>query len=219
MRILLILLYMFVLLVPAVVFFSARGGIQFLDGVDFQTATLLLFPLLGLYAFTFTWLQIIVGSSSAVYKKLWPNYFTFHRGQGLVALLFALLHPLFLILGYGFSAYRSYAFVDPSLKVFAFFGQMQVLILLLTIAAALLMKQPWMRPLWKKIHYANYAVFTLAWFHGWFLGSDVQSYLSWFWYFTALTAITSVVFRIARTRKPASTLAAQQQPIPPSPIP
>lgn len=213
-----VFLYAIALLVPGVVFFSARDGIAFLEGADFRTSTLLLFPLLGLYAFTFTWLQILVGSSSATFKKFWPNFFRFHRAQGLVAFTFALLHPLFLIIGYGFADYRSYAFVDPSLKVFVFFGQMQVLLLLLTVGAALLMKRTWMRPIWKKIHFANYAVFGLAWFHGWFLGSDVQTNLWWFWYFTAITAVVAIAYRIARARKPVAIAQPQQPPAPPSPI-
>lgn len=203
-KVVLVLAYLAALVIPAFVFFWERGGFAFLaEGAVYSAQVL--FPLFGLYAFTLTWLQLLIGSSNPTFKKLWPNFFRFHRAQGLFTLLFALLHPLLLIVGFSFATYWNYEFVSPSLRPVIYLGQTALALLLLTVVCALLMKRPWMRSLWKKVHYANYAVFTLAWLHSWFVGSDTQMGLRWFWLFTAGTAVLAVVFRIARIRNTRAT--------------
>lgn len=210
MKYVLVTLYGAALLLPGATFFTERGGFGFLNEGAVSSAQVL-FPLFGLYAFTLTWLQLLIGSSNPTFKKLWPNFFRFHRAQGLFTLLFALLHPLLLIVGFSFMTYWTYGFVSPSLRPLIYLGQSALALLLLTVVCALLMKRPWMRPLWKKVHYANYAVFTLAWFHGWFVGSDTQTSLRWFWFLTAGTALLAIAFRIARARS--KTAPVQPDPI------
>jgi nitrite reductase/ring-hydroxylating ferredoxin subunit/DMSO/TMAO reductase YedYZ heme-binding membrane subunit len=201
-RWLLPLFYLAVLVVPGWIFFSARGGFGLLEGADAKTARLLTFPLLGLYAFTLIWAQIMIGSQMPRLRHLFPRIETFHRAQGVFALVFALAHPTFLITALGFSEYLKLGFVDPSNKAFVLLGDVQLLVLMTTVATALLMKMKWLQTRWHLIHLANYAVFAMVWTHSWFLGSDVRfTPLKWLWFFYAATYASAIVMRILRTRR------------------
>lgn len=197
------LVFLSLLPLPAYVFFSSRSGLAFLSGVDFQTANLLLFPLLGLYAFFFVWAQILIGSSINPLRRVFPGIEKFHRIEGVVAFLFAVFHPAMLFFGVGLSAYLHYEFVDPTKKVFVFMAQAALLLMFLTVGTALLRKTKLFQRVWRKIHYANYAVFALVWVHSWNIGSDVQSTnLRYLWYFFGATAILSTAWRIWRAYRP-----------------
>lgn len=199
------LLFLALLPIPAYVFFHARGGIAFLSGTDLKTASLLLFPLVGLYAFFFVWAQIILGSSMDLFRKLYPRIVTFHRGQGTFALLFALTHPTLLFIGVGPFAYFHHTFVDPSKVLFIWFGYFQVTLITLTAGTALLMQFPIIKKYWRWIHFANYAVFASVWTHSWFLGSDVRTTgLRYLWLFYAATVVAALVWRVARGWRPHS---------------
>lgn len=218
-RNLLPLLAVLIFLFPGYVFFSQRGGLSFLAGLDFKTLNLALFPLLGLYAFTLVWFQLMIGSSRSLLRQFFPGIITFHRRQGVFALLFALLHPLMLLLGIGPTAYFARTFVDPSLMLYVWIGYVQLALLILTAGTAMLMKQPWLQRRWKVIHYFNYIVFVLIWIHSWFLGADVQSTsLKYLWYFFALTAAVGTALRLGQAiqqkRRLAKTLAQHTEPRP-----
>lgn len=198
-RWLLPLVYLAILVMPAWVFFSVRGGVGFLAGLDGKTLRLLTFPLVGLYAFTFVWAQVMLGSCMPLLRRLFPRVETFHRAQGVFALVFALTHPTFLITGLGFSEYLKLEFVDARYKAFVFLGDFQLLLLFATVGSALLMKLPWLKKRWHLVHLANYAVFAMVWTHSWFLGSDVRlTPLKWLWAFYAATFAVAVFLRVRR---------------------
>lgn len=198
------IVFLALLPLPAYVFFTARNGLAFLQGTDFQTANLLLFPLLGLYAFFFVWAQIIIGSSINPLRRVFPGIEKFHRIEGVVAFLFAVTHPSMLFLGVGPAAYLAYEFVDPAKKFFVFLAQFALLLMFCTVGTALLRKTRMFQKIWRKIHYANYAVFVLVWTHSWNIGSDVQSTnLRYLWYFFGITAVLSTAWRIWRAYHPA----------------
>jgi hypothetical protein len=200
--------YVTILVLPAWIFFSKRGGIGFLDGADFTTSSTLLFPLVGLYAFTFVWSQLMIGANLWFLRRLIPSLTHFHRSQGIAVLFFALLHPLLLLVGVGFNDYLKMEFVDPTLKLFVWLGEIQLLLILITVCSALLRRRTWMRRWWRRIHLANYMVFFSAWLHSWYLGSDIQSTdLRWLWIFFGSTATLSILVKLwMRRPRPQSPL-------------
>ena len=115
--------------------------------------------------------------------------------------MFAILHPLLLLLATGLSGYLHFGYVDPRLKIYAIIGEIQLFLLFVTVGTAIFMKHPWLRTRWRKIHLLNYVIFVLVWIHSWFLGSDVQtSNLKYLWMFYAVTVGLSVVWRVAGQR-------------------
>jgi glycine/D-amino acid oxidase-like deaminating enzyme/nitrite reductase/ring-hydroxylating ferredoxin subunit/DMSO/TMAO reductase YedYZ heme-binding membrane subunit len=198
-QILLPLIFIAVLIFPAYFFFSQRGGIGFLADADFQTTSILLFPLVGLYAFTLLWVQVMLGSSMVLFRKVFPWIEKFHHAEGVFVLLFALLHPSLLFLGYGPAGYLSYDFVIPEQKLFVYLGQVQLFLMILTVATALLRKSRWLQKKWHYVHFLNYVVFISAWTHSWFLGSDVRTTgLRYVWIFFGLTFLASGIARLVR---------------------
>lgn len=197
------LAYLVTLFIPGYVFFSVRGGVSFLSGMDFRTLRLSIFPLIGLYAFFLVWAQIMLGANMPYLRRAIPWVEKFHRAEGVFALLFALTHPIFLATGLGLETYLKIGFVDPRYKIFVLLGDLQLFLIILTAATALMMKHPWFRNRWHYIHYANYAVFAMVWTHSWFLGSDVRpTNLKYLWYFFAATAAASLAGRLRRAFAP-----------------
>jgi hypothetical protein len=92
---------------------------------------------MGLYAFFFIWAQLMIGSSMAPLRKIFWWSDTFHHTEGVFAILFALLHPFLLIAGIGLTSYLHRDFVDPSLVTFVWIGQIQLVLMLVTVATAL----------------------------------------------------------------------------------
>lgn len=213
-RVLVVALFLAALVYPVYEFFSLRGGVTFLRGMDYRSANLALFPLLGLLAFSLVWAQVIIGSAQSVLRKVFPNIIAWHRRQGVFVLLFALLHPTmrYIGLGFGVAAYFQHfnAGVAPSKILFLWFGYVQLFLMLITAGAALLRRAPWLVRRWHAIHYANYGVFVLVWLHSWFLGTDVQSTgLRYLWIFFAVSAAAGAAVRLTEmSRTRARTAAA-----------
>lgn len=201
-RLLLPVIYLTALVIPGYVFFASRGGFGFLKDVDYQTASALLFPLFGLYAFTLVWLQFMIGTTRSLLKRAFPGIITWHRTQGVFALLFALVHPALILVAFGIDTYMKKTFVAPELVVYVWIGQVQLFLMVLAVVAALLRRQAWLRSRWKLVHRANYIVFVLAWVHSWFLGSDVQSSgLRWVWIVYAISALSGVAVVVSQARR------------------
>jgi DMSO/TMAO reductase YedYZ heme-binding membrane subunit len=203
---------------PGWIFFSQRGGFSFVNGLDFKNFNLVLFPLVGLYAFTLVWLQVVIGSARSMLRKIFPGVITWHRRQGVFVLLFAILHPTLLFLGVGPAVYFSRTYVAPSLVPYIWLGYVQLFLIILTASTALLRKVTWLQKRWHTIHYLNYLVFILVWIHSWFLGSDVQTTnLKYLWWFFALTAAAGTAVRVQdvirrkRRREQASSEQTRQE--------
>lgn len=198
-RVALPLAFVTALVLPALVFFNDRGGTGFLADKSLQQYGILLFPLVGLYAFTLLWIQFLLGSNMYPLMRVFPRVQLFHRTQGPFVLAFALLHPTLLLLGVGgVAAYFRFEFVPPNLVPWVWVGELQLTLLIATVATALLRKTKWLKKRWHWIHYTNYVVFTLVWLHSWNLGTDVQSHLAWLWYFYGATALLSAGARLYR---------------------
>lgn len=194
--------YLAALVAPAWVFFGLRGGLGFLSGLDPRDFMLSVFPLVGLYAFTLVWAQVMLGSNMPLLRPAFPWVEKLHRTQGVFALLFALTHPLLLVGGIGLAEYLKIGFVAPRYRIFVLLGDLQLLLIVLTAGTALLMKLTWLKKRWHLIHYANYAVFGMVWTHSWFLGSDVRATpLRYLWHVYAAAVAASLLGRLWRARR------------------
>lgn len=192
------LLYLILFLAPGYVFFQSRGGVRLLQGADLKVASLLLFPLAGLYALFFVWVQVIIGPNIRYLRRHYPRIDRFHRREGLFALTFAFVHPLLLLVGVGLTTFLNNQFVSPRFVLFALLGKAALLMVTVAVLSALLRRQRWLLARWRYFHFLNYLVFAAAWVHSWFLGSDVQpTSLKYLWIFFAFTA---VVFSAQRLR-------------------
>ncbi|MBI2410554.1 MAG: FAD-dependent oxidoreductase [Candidatus Kerfeldbacteria bacterium] len=198
-QILIPLFYIAILILPGYLFFTSRGGLSFLNGLEPPIVLLLIFPLVGLYAFTILWAQFMMGTNMPYLRRLFPWILRAHITQGIFVLLFALAHPLLLINGIGFTSYVHYEFVGKKLIPYAVLGQISVFILMLTIATGLLRKSKWLQNKWWYIHLLNYALFVFTWIHSWNIGSDTQiGNMKYLWLFFGTTGVLSILVRIGR---------------------
>lgn len=191
----LVVIWVLILLTPIVIFLRGHTP-QALNHAG--TA----FPLFGLIAFTLVWSQIMFGAFMRPLEKIYPRILPFHIIQGLVALGFAFLHPLLLIVslgGEGRLRYidRDYFFVSASQVPYVYLGQAALLLLILGLAAGLLRKWAPIQRHWHWIHLVHYVVFFLVFFHSWNLGSDIQTtaVLRGLWLFYLVTVIIGLIYR------------------------
>jgi glycine/D-amino acid oxidase-like deaminating enzyme/nitrite reductase/ring-hydroxylating ferredoxin subunit/DMSO/TMAO reductase YedYZ heme-binding membrane subunit len=198
-KILLPLIYLIALISPAIVFFTQRNGFGFISAApDLKTLSLLMFPLVGLYAFTLVWAQVMLGSGMPLWRRAYPWIEKFHRAEGVFVLLFAGLHPSLIFFAYGM-AYFGFPFVVSSHRIYAWMGEFQLTLIIVTVLTALLRKSKRLQKVWRYIHWANYVVFTSAWIHSWYLGSDVRTTpLRYLWIFFAASVAISFIFRVIR---------------------
>jgi DMSO/TMAO reductase YedYZ heme-binding membrane subunit len=174
-RICLVGLYVISLVIPFWVFIGNRGGIDFLSGFDPRSLLKVLFPLLGLYTFTFITFQVLIATNLWWLKSLWPSIIKFHRFQGTFALLFALLHPFFILLSYGMANYFQYRFVSDNQRLYLLPAYVALTIMIMTVITATIAWKGRRVRYWRQLHKLNYAVFPLAWTHSWFIGSDTST--------------------------------------------
>ena len=153
------IIFSLVLIIPGYTYFVVSQAGQTLFGPDvaadqrFYT----LFRLFGLYAFVFIWGQVILGPFMVPLGKMYgKNWFYFHRMQGIFALLLAMIHPSILYVAYIIRT-GHFAWLKPvtdytDLAIWAWLGVAACIIIIATVASALLMKNPWMRTKWHWIH-------------------------------------------------------------------
>ena len=189
------------LTLPAYAFFHDRNGTQFLVGLHGRALLQVLFPLVGLYAFTFVTVQVLIATNLGWLSSLWPGVIRFHRAQGIFALLFAIVHPLFILVGFGLaSVLASRGFVRPGLAGWLIPSYTALAILLLTVATAFLAWSGRRVTWWRKVHRLNYLVFGLVWVHSWFIGTDTPtSLLRAVWIVYLVLVVVSIAGRY-RTR-------------------
>lgn len=191
-RILLPIIWVLILLLPPYVYLANRSFAPTLEPGT-------IFPLFGLMAFTFIWSQIMLGAFMRPLARWYKTVFPFHIFQGISALLFAFLHPLFLFISLP-AAERfklPITFVAPGLDKFVFLGDTGLFLLFVGVAAGALRKTAWLKKYWHRIHFVNYLVFFLIFFHSWNLGTDVQSspILRPLWLFFFGTVVLGIIYR------------------------
>src|SRR4030042_2384089 len=117
----LLFVYLLILLAPGYVFFQKRGGIGFLVG-DFRTFAGLFFPLIGLYAFTLLWTQLIIGPNAILVRKILTRISRHHHRLGIFVFILALSHPILIFITYGFEQSLGYNFLPKQLVIYAYLG-------------------------------------------------------------------------------------------------
>jgi sulfoxide reductase heme-binding subunit YedZ len=198
--------YVAAVLYPVYVFFAVRGGLAWINELDATSVQLALFPLIGLIAFALLWLQFLIGSSMRPLRSLYPHILKFHRSEGVFILVLIFVHPLLLVSGLGLPAYIEYLLSAPQQTLLMVLGYTAQLLILTTVATALLLRSRLFVRRWRYIHLLNYLAFILVWIHSWFLGSDVQTTnLKYYWLFVAVTAVMSTFWRLQRSRSPVHT--------------
>jgi predicted ferric reductase len=196
----LFLILLLILLIPGYVFFQNRGGFGFLGWADFKTSARLLFPLVGLYAFTLLWTQLIIGPNAILFRKTLAKISLFHHRQGIFIFLLVIAHPTLILIAYGLTQYLGHKFLPRQLVIYAFLGTLALGLLILTVLTAVFSRLSLLRAKWRVFHYLNYAIFALIWIHSWNLGSDIQSTnLKYLWMFFGVTALASAFLRFRRT--------------------
>jgi DMSO/TMAO reductase YedYZ heme-binding membrane subunit len=189
-------IYLKLLILPGWIFFANRGGFSTkLLGPD------ILFPLFGLYAFTFVAMQMIIGSNMRRLRPIFPKLLQFHRWQGLFAFTFACLHPLLITLAFGlYDTYVTHNITAPALRGYVWYGIIALSLMFVTVATAVAAwKFQKFAKTWRTIHLLNYVVFVSAWIHSWFIGSDVQTTaLKYVWLFYLVAWVVSLGLRVKR---------------------
>ena len=197
----------FVLLTTA--FFDARGGTAFLEGLGLRDSLRILFPLIGLYAFTLIFWQVMVATNLRWLTKLWPQIINFHRYQGGAALTLAIVHPLTIMIGFGLATYVERSFVPASQERFLIPAYLGLTILITTVVTASMAWYGARLAWWRKLHTLNYLAFIFFWQHSWFIGTDTRLYpLNIVWIGALILVAVSLIVRyrqfiIARLSKPA----------------
>lgn len=189
------------------VFFNARGGAEaVLSGHDFKTGALAIFPLYGLYAFTLLWFQLMLGSMMPWLRRLYRRVEAWHRVQGVFVLLFATLHPLYILIGLGFEKYFAYDWIASVQYPYLVVAYSALGLMYTTVLTALLRQVSFVRRWWRQVHVLNYLVFGLAWVHSWNLGTDTQSdALRPVWILFGVTAAGAGLWRLASRWRLASS--------------
>lgn len=193
------------LALPGIAFFNDRNGTAFLNGVHGTALLQVLFPLVGLYAFTLVTAQVLVATNLRWLSNLWPAIVRYHRVQGIFALLFAVLHPLFILVGFGLASMLSNGFVRPGLARWLIPSYTALAIVLFTVATALLAWSGRRISWWRGVHRLNYLVFGLVWVHSWFIGTDTPTRLLrsvWITYLALVVVSTVGRYRAARGPDP-----------------
>lgn len=168
------------------------------------TTFYVIFPLLGLLAFSIMWTQYMV----ALVQQL-GNYSadlqTFYGMTGWVFVVLILLHPSLLIAqrfldGYGLPPHSFESYVAPSLAWVTLLGSACLLVFLIYTARKLLRKYPW----WRFIAVLNDLAALGIFYHSLRLGSQLQT--GWFrniWYFYGVSIIVAIGFKYYRKLRPA----------------
>lgn len=168
-------LYATAIFLPIITFFNLRGGLGTFEGLEAKDYFTVLFPLFGLVAFTLVAWQVLIATNLWWLQKYWPKIVHYHRLQGMTALVFAGLHPLFILIGYGASTYFGFDYVSPARVKYLIFGYLALSFMFATVITALLAWHGMKLPFWRWVHRLNYAVFFLIWYHSWSLGTDTQA--------------------------------------------
>lgn len=196
-RALLITFFVVAMCMPPYIFFSNRGGLSVLSGLSFNQTLKTIFPMLGMYAFTFVTMQVIIANNLRWLKKIWHKILTFHRAEGIFALMFALLHPGFILLGFGINNYLHFNYLsNSSLKPWLIPSYTALFILICTVTTAFLAWRGMNIPFWRKLHRLNYLVFALVWIHSSFIGTDTPTiFARGLWLLYLMLVVVSVAAR------------------------
>ncbi len=200
-QILIWLVYISVIIIPIIIWFNlSKEAFQY--PWSQTTALGLFFPLAGLIALSFLWIEFTLGVWRNTLYKIFnaSAVLKFHIAGGIFTFLFALVHPFFLFLLtklLGNSYFELITTLPSPVKYYWLIGYSSLFLLTLAALAGILRKNKFMEKYWRYIHYLNYLVLPLVLVHAWNLGSHVQgTAYSQMWYFFTASYIFSLVFTL-----------------------
>lgn len=182
-KFILILLVILMFLIPFLVWLKNQGA---------------LFRLIGLFAFTLIFIQISVGSyRSIIWNKIFKSgkVLKLHKTLGVFALLFALSHPILLILQNKFRFISNYSLLGISL------GTLGLLLILISVLTFLIRNKINYKN-WHKIHMLNYLAFFLIFTHSLLIGADTKAIpilILWIIYF--IIVVIGIILRIKKLER------------------
>ncbi len=161
--------------------------------------------LIGMWAYTMLFVQIILGSfMPRLAEKFGGWIFKFHVFEGILVYFLILLHPaLFIVFNYlvGRGLDPFYVFIDAclicrnSIESSYSYGRIAFWLLTIGVFAGLFrMTTPFLRIHWKKFHILNYFAFIFVWFHSLKLGSDVGTFPFSFVHGSMVVVVLAIVF-------------------------
>src|SRR3989344_464710 len=160
-----------------------------------------LLKLAGLTAFTLVGFQVLTGP----YMKFWEylygqNFYRYHAFQGIFTLVFALLHPILLLLFLKLANINIFEFSNGQPYQY-YFGSVALILMLFTVTTAIsnvLLKKLRFTKKWHYIHFLNYGIFILVFAHSMTIGTDVSpkgSSLKIIWVFFFIGAVVGFIYR------------------------
>lgn len=207
-------LFLIVFLIPGYVFFKANPDFFALllsTSPNDPAIYLSIFKLFGLYAFVLLWAQIITGPFTKPLSRIYgpAKVLRWHKTQGIFTFLLSTLHPILFHIGMFFTTNNMFGFFtdlevylnSPTFAWTAHFGPFAWMLMILTVATAILRDHPLIFKHWRKIHMLNYVIFILAFVHSFNIGSDTQTEpLRSLYLFFGLSFLFSVLYRIVYRR-------------------
>jgi hypothetical protein len=160
--------------------------------------TYILFPVLGLLAFSIMWSQyMVVALARYTHKDLGSG--TYYRYTGYAVLLLIVLHPGLLIYqrfqdGFGLPPKSYETYVAPGMGWLTLLGTVSLLIFLAYELRRVFGEKSW----WKYVVGAGDAAMIAIFYHGLKLGNQLQS--GWYrmvWVFFGVTLIIAIVYKYA----------------------
>lgn len=174
-KVAIILFWSSLFLITGWIVLGFNSGWESLQSSDVSERSLVLGRLFGMYAFFFINFQIFAGAWMLPLMRVWRGFFRVHIWTGVATYLLAFAHPGFIYLTVSLQS----GFFNP-LGVYAFgngvvFGQIALFVLTVTVLAGLLRKKIGRH--WRKIHWANYLIWFIIFFHSRAVGTDTNN--SW----------------------------------------
>lgn len=155
-------------------------------------STYLVFPLLGLLAFSIMWSHYIAGALRKLYDLPQGVLSGYFEATSLAVLVLICLHPGLLIYqrfrdGYGLppGSYESY--VAPGLGWITLLGTASLLVFLAYEFRRLYGRRPW----WHYVQRASDVAMLAVFYHGWRLGGQLQ--MGWFRYAWVVYGVSLVL--------------------------
>ncbi|OGY24698.1 MAG: hypothetical protein A2Y57_00485 [Candidatus Woykebacteria bacterium RBG_13_40_7b] len=190
-RIIILGLYLILFLIPGFILIFFRDGWGFLTSGSAELAAYTFVRLFGLYTFTLAFFQILIGAFFIDLGKIFgpKTVLLFHRIEGIFVLTLAFTHPFFYLL-YNWLQVKNLSilqnlvpnYIGSESERLISFGLTALYLLIVTVITAYFRNSPILIRNWRKIHYLNYLIFFLAFFHSFLLGTDTQTLpLKAFW--------------------------------------
>jgi hypothetical protein len=158
-----------------------------------------LFPLLGLLAFSIMWAQYMVATVQQIARSS-TNLQRYYQYTGWLFLGLIILHPSLLIAqrfmdGYGLPPHSYETYVAPSLAWLTLLGSACLFIFLAYSARQYLHKYSW----WRYVSILNDVAVLGIFYHSIRLGSQLQiGFFRFVWYFYGISLVIAIAYKYVR---------------------